>query len=216
MFRNVLITNQNGTFYYHRDHQGSIVALTDSAGAVVESFTYDKHYGTIINHTKTIETNNLYAYTGREFDTDELYYYRARYYDPQIQRFISEDPIGFASSDFNFYRYVENSPVNFVDPTGLCSVWEWIVSPRDCLKDAMDDAANPNFEEKFKKGLCKKATETCQDYAKKAFDRCNLSYMSVTKSGPCASIYQQAYNYCSANVNKIPICKEEEDCNESK
>jgi len=36
-------------------------------------------------------------------------------YDPQIQRFISEDPIGFALSDFNFYRYVGNSPVNFVD-----------------------------------------------------------------------------------------------------
>jgi len=112
------ITNQNGTFYYHRDHQGSIVALTDSAGTVVESFTYDNHYGTIINHTKTTETNNPYAYTGRELDTDELYYYRARYYDPQIQRFISEDPIGFDSGDFNFYRYVGNSPINFIDPSG--------------------------------------------------------------------------------------------------
>ena len=113
------ITNQNGTFYYHRDHQGSIVALTDSAGAVVESFTYDNHYGTITNHTKDVETNNPYAYTGRELDTNELYYYRARYYDPQIQRFISEDPIGFVSGDFNWYRYVWNSPLNLTDPLGL-------------------------------------------------------------------------------------------------
>jgi RHS repeat-associated protein len=113
------ITNANGTFYYHRDHQGSIVALTDSTGAVVESFTYDNHYGTIVNHTKTIETNNPYAYTGRELDTNDLYYYRARYYDPSLQRFLGEDPIGFRSGDFNFYRYVGSEPINKVDSWGL-------------------------------------------------------------------------------------------------
>ena len=113
------ITNNNGTFYYYRDHQGSIVALTDSTGKVVESFTYDNHYGSILNHTKTTETNNPYAYTGRELDTDELYYYRARYYDPTIERFLSEDPIGFRSGDFNFYRYVNNSPVDLIDSWGL-------------------------------------------------------------------------------------------------
>ena len=116
------ITNQNGTFYYHRDHQGSIIALTDQNGNIVESFTYDEHFGTIVEHTKLFETDNPYAYTGREYDTPELYYYRARYYDPTIQRFISEDPIGFASGDYNFYRYVWNSPVNFVDPCGLFDV----------------------------------------------------------------------------------------------
>ena len=113
------ITNANGTFYYHRDHQGSIVALTDSSGQVVESFAYDNHYGAIIDHTKTVETNNPYGYTGREVDADDLYYYRARYYDPTLQRFLSEDPIGFASGDFNFYRYVGNRPSSLVDPLGL-------------------------------------------------------------------------------------------------
>ena len=116
------ITNANGTFYYHRDHQGSIIALTDENGQVVESFTYDNHYGAIINHTETVETNNPYAYTGREYDAPDLYYYRARYYDPTLERFISEDPIGFASGDFNWYRYVMNSPVNLVDPWGLWSL----------------------------------------------------------------------------------------------
>ncbi|QCI28941.1 RHS repeat-associated core domain-containing protein [Caminibacter pacificus] len=72
----------------------------------------------MIKHTKTKETNNPYTYTGREYDSEELYYYRARYYDPTIQRFLSEDPIGFASGDFNFYRYVGDNPVNFVDPSG--------------------------------------------------------------------------------------------------
>ena len=112
------ITNANGTFYYHRDHQGSIIALTDENGQVVESFTYDNHYGAIINHTETVETNNPYAYTGREFDTEELYYYRAIYYDPTIQRFISEDPIGLNAGYFNLYKYVANSPINLNDPSG--------------------------------------------------------------------------------------------------
>jgi len=113
------ITNANGTFYYHRDHQGSIIALTDSNGDVVESFTYDNSYGTIVNHTKTVETNNPYAYTGRELDVNDLYYYRARYYDPSLQRFLGEDPIGFSSRDFNWYRYVGNRPSSLVDPLGL-------------------------------------------------------------------------------------------------
>ncbi len=51
-------------------------------------------------------------------DDEDLYYYRSRYYDPTVGRFLSEDTIGFSSGDFNFYRYVENSPVNNVDPGG--------------------------------------------------------------------------------------------------
>lgn len=60
-----------------------------------------------------------YAFTGREWDPEtNLYYYRARYYDPKAGRFISEDPIGFGSGTI-FYTYVENSPVNFTDPSGM-------------------------------------------------------------------------------------------------
>ncbi|MCF6245693.1 MAG: RHS repeat-associated core domain-containing protein, partial [Sulfurovum sp.] len=58
-------------------------------------------------------------YTGRETDQEDLYYYRARYYDPTTQRFLSRDPIEFEAGDFNFYRYVGNDPVNYVDPSGL-------------------------------------------------------------------------------------------------
>ncbi len=110
---------QKRTYYYHRDHQGSITALTNEAGDIVESFLYDEAYGTILDHHKTEETYNPYCYTGREFDSHDLYYYRARYYDPSVGRFISSDPIEFLAGDFNFYRYVGGDPVNFVDPTGL-------------------------------------------------------------------------------------------------
>ncbi len=60
-----------------------------------------------------------YTFTGRERDEfTGLYYYRARWYDAMIGRFISEDPIGFAGGDVNLYGYVKNNPVNFVDPNG--------------------------------------------------------------------------------------------------
>jgi RHS repeat-associated protein len=111
------ITTNNQTYYYQRDHQGSITALVDEDNNIVESYSYDA-YGRIVSNTKSVETNNPYGYTARVFDDEDLYYYRARYYDPSLQRFLSLDPIGFSSGDFNFYRYVENDPVNFVDPWG--------------------------------------------------------------------------------------------------
>ena len=56
-----------------------------------------------------------------------LKYYRARYYHPGLQRFISEDPIGFAGGEVNLYGYVRNNPLMFIDPLGLYTeiyVWE--------------------------------------------------------------------------------------------
>jgi RHS repeat-associated protein len=75
-----------------------------------------------MNIENIYETLNPYRYTGREYDTDDLYYYRARYYDPTIGRFITPDPIGFLGGDTNFYRYVGNDPVNFVDYDGFSAV----------------------------------------------------------------------------------------------
>jgi RHS repeat-associated protein len=57
--------------------------------------------------------------SGRENDGNGLYYYRARFYNNQTGRFISEDPIGFAGLDTNFYRYVFNSPIGYNDPVGM-------------------------------------------------------------------------------------------------
>jgi RHS repeat-associated protein len=61
-----------------------------------------------------------YGYTGREIDAESGFnYYRARYYSPEIGRFISEDPIDFAGDDLNLYKYTMNNPVLYNDPTGL-------------------------------------------------------------------------------------------------
>src|SRR5207245_101352 len=70
--------------------------------------------------TEISSPSPAYRFTGREHDEPlYLYYHRARYYHPRLQRFISEDPIEFFGGDTNLYAYVKNSPENYTDPTGL-------------------------------------------------------------------------------------------------
>ncbi|MCP3686338.1 MAG: hypothetical protein GY861_27150 [bacterium] len=104
-------------YYYHADRLGSIISLTDTNGDVVQTYQYDS-FGNIIS-TLSQDYFSPYTYTGREWDQETgLYYYRARYYDAGIGRFISEDPIGFYSGDLNYFRYVENDPLYWRDPLG--------------------------------------------------------------------------------------------------
>jgi RHS repeat-associated protein len=112
----VLAVERDGTISWSLgDRQGSVVDLVDEGGTVLNHFVYDS-FG---NRTQTSGVEFRYGYTGRELDGETgLYYYRARYYAPTTGRFISEDPMGFGAGDTNLYRYVFNSPTNFVDPTG--------------------------------------------------------------------------------------------------
>ncbi|MDD4950809.1 RHS repeat-associated core domain-containing protein, partial [Sulfuricurvum sp.] len=130
-------------YYYHRDHQNSIVALSDDNAQIVEYYEYDI-YGKITKSEKIAKTLNPYRYTGREIDTDDLYYYRARYYDPTIGRFITPDPIGFLSGDTNFYRYVGNDPINFIDHSGFSGI-----SPngtQNFSSNTLRDTLNPHLK----------------------------------------------------------------------
>jgi RHS repeat-associated protein len=104
------------TDFYEADALGSITSLTDASGRLVQTYAFDS-FGNQIESSGT--TTNSFQYTGREFDAETgLYYYHARYYNPSIGRFISEDPINF-DGGINFYAYVGNSPTNFIDPFGL-------------------------------------------------------------------------------------------------
>jgi RHS repeat-associated protein len=107
--------DSTGVFTPLRDVLGSTVALTDASGNLVRSFTYDPFGNTAATGTGATP----FQYTGRENDGTGLYYYRARYYSPALQRFISEDPLGPSSFD-NLYAYSLNSPLNLVDPHGTC------------------------------------------------------------------------------------------------
>ena len=108
---------------------GSVIALTDETGTVKTQYTYDPFGNTIVSGEPS---DNPFQYTGRENDGANLYYYRARYYSPELQRFISEDPIGFEGGN-NLFAYLSNNPINKSDPLGLkgcgpgSGFWEWIV-----------------------------------------------------------------------------------------
>jgi RHS repeat-associated protein len=97
------------------DALGSTVALADGSAAIQTEYTYEPFGGTSVSGTST---SSAFGFTGREDDGTGLYFYRARYYDPRLQRFVGEDPIGFRAGDPNLHGYTLNSPTNFVDPTG--------------------------------------------------------------------------------------------------
>jgi RHS repeat-associated protein len=132
------------TYYYHADGLGSITALSNSSGNIVQTYSYDS-FG---NMTATGNIRQPFTYTAREYDyATGMYFYRARYYDPKVGRFVTKDPIlnpnydnlkkygannferqngvpSFydllkAPQNFNPYVYVLNNPINFIDPNGL-------------------------------------------------------------------------------------------------
>jgi RHS repeat-associated protein len=98
------------------DALGSTVALGDNTGTLQTQYTYEPFgYTTQTGQAST----NSYKYTAREDDGSGLYYYRARYYHPRLQRFITEDPIGFLGGDVNVYAYVGGNPISRTDANGL-------------------------------------------------------------------------------------------------
>ena len=97
------------------DALGSTIALGDGTGTIQTQYTYEP-FG-FVSQTGTASTSS-YKYTGREDDGTGLYYYRARYYQPRLQRFIAEDPIGLHGGP-NLYLYVRNNPMSLIDPLGL-------------------------------------------------------------------------------------------------
>jgi RHS repeat-associated protein len=108
--------------------QGQRVFLTDALGSVIAQARQDH---SIVNwygyspYGETVATaddeGNAVEYTARDNDGTGLYFYRSRYYDPMLKRWISEDPIGLAAGP-NVYAYADAAPTTYTDPLGL---WEW-------------------------------------------------------------------------------------------
>jgi RHS repeat-associated protein len=134
------MTSGGTTYDYSVAGLRSIAAITTSAGTMSRTYTYDV-WGVIATQTGSIA--NPFTYTARESSEIGLMYYRARYYNVGIGRFVSEDPITstpFYETDFgpsveptealsvNNYFYVGNEPVRYLDPSGEDSIS--IVPPR--------------------------------------------------------------------------------------
>jgi RHS repeat-associated protein len=97
------------------DALGSTVALVEPGGSIATQYQYEPFGKTSL---LSGSSNNPTQFTGRENDGTGLYYYRARYYSPSYQRFISEDPLDFSSGDVNLYAYGANAPTQYTDPLG--------------------------------------------------------------------------------------------------
>ena len=136
------LSRASATSYYQQDGLGSTTSLSSSAGALANTYTYDS-FGNLTASTGTV-TNPL-RYTGREFDQETgMHYYRARHYDQNIGRFISEDPFR-SSLKMNRYSYVSNRPVSLIDPSGKqeqCRLLSTFTIP---LPNDMTPFGNPKF-----------------------------------------------------------------------
>lgn len=108
------LVDDGGERYLHADHLGSIIGISDT-DRELGRYAYGP-FGETLSAPENVK--NPYRFTAREFERDDLYFYRARYYDPTQGRFLSEDPLGIGGGDTNLYRYASNNPVHLADPSG--------------------------------------------------------------------------------------------------
>ena len=119
------------TYLYHPDHLGSVSVVSDQKGLPYERVEYLPFGEVWIEETDPATGYIPFRFTSKELDEETgLYYHGARYYEPTISRWMSADPAGFALSNpnrsgysiieaANWYAYVSNNPVIYVDPTGM-------------------------------------------------------------------------------------------------
>ena len=154
------------TMYYMHNARGDVIKLTDEKGNVIMDYSYDPFgNGKEVDSNKfgmngfnpqvTATIDNPFRYSGEYLDAETgNYYLRARYYDPSIQRFITEDSYkGEINKPYslNSYSYCWNDPVKYIDPSG----YEPKISTNDWLKQVSENRAefSGGILYKLKKGL---------------------------------------------------------------
>jgi RHS repeat-associated protein len=139
-------------YYYHSDSLGSITEISGSTGALVEAYEYEV-YGQPTIYSDSARSKEIthedslqqpYLFTARRYDSEsENYYYRARYHDPKLGRFLSPDPLDYIDS-MNVYAYVDNNPINYVDPTG-----ESMAAISDAFRMALPESGSVSFNKEL-------------------------------------------------------------------
>lgn len=157
-----LIGEQTGRAFktYHFYCRGSTVAITDASGNITDTFAYDT-YGNLASRTGTSKV--IFLYNGRDgviTDDNGLYYMRARYYSPEMRRFVNADIVAGQISNavtMNRFAYANGNPVSFVDPFGLWGFFsdignaiskgynaakDWVVDTATDVGNAVSDGYN--------------------------------------------------------------------------
>jgi len=156
--------NNSGELFYHKNALGSVIALSDENGDVVERYEYDA-YGKPIIYDADFDTlaasavDNVLMFTGRRWDAESgIYYYRYRYMHPELGRFLSRDPLGYVDG-MNMIGYVGGNWVNWVDPLGLFFI-------SGCSKQKNNDlkviGEQSNVDGSYDLLLTQKADNSCE------------------------------------------------------
>ncbi len=187
----VAMTVNGSTYFYIPDIHGSIRAIADINGNLMASYVYDV-WGNLISHDGPLSERNDYLYTGREYDWETgIYYYRYRYYNPEIGRFMQSS--WELNEEMNMYVYVNNDPVKGTDPTGHPYRPPWLPDHGS----GTPKPSNYNF------WVC-----VCRDY----YCACNkriIGDRSVVSSDcwqNCANCLSGRYKYTSDSSQHHKVC----------
>lgn len=118
-----MVTPQDQTYCYHYNSLGSTIGMTNQNQVVVNQYAYDP-FGNITNQQEGVtQPFKFVGQFGVLTEPNGFYYMRARYYDPKVGRFVSEDPLGFGGGHENLSVYVADNPVMRIDPNGTAAAW---------------------------------------------------------------------------------------------
>lgn len=193
------------TYFYHKNHLGSVVALTDGSGNLVERYEYDPYGQPLFfdandNALEQSVAGNAILFTGRDLDVETgLYYYRARSMYYKIGRFMQNDPLLFLDG-YNMYSYVNNCPVLVTDPFGLFGFEIEYGYYDDLLGWPLKHPKGVKFNwnlDLFQPKPKPKRKSPCERYAEDIEKECNdLMYCSQNRELSCGYTKNRAQEAC--------------------
>lgn len=200
----IALKSSDGTiFYYHGNHLGSTHVVTNASGASVEQIQYNP-FGGSFSDSGSLNVNH--KYTSQELDSEiGFYYYRARYYDPILARFISADTVGIRiskSQTLNRYSYVLNNPLRYTDPTGHVGTVPNSMSWNTSTVNGPRGGVGTSGGNRFSTSLCSMYCGGPQVYGSGCASQCNGS-QSYNFNGQGLTV-MACHPDCSGIVPKAP------------
>jgi len=193
------------TYYYHKNHLGSVVALTNGSGNLVERYEYDPYGQPFFFDANEYSlsqsvVDNSVLFTGRDYETEtSLYYYRVRTMYPNLGCFMQHDPLMYLDG-MNLYKSLKNNPIVYIDPMGLFCIT--IPQKEYGYCDSFLPICSSNLRHPMwtKREICfgeggNENESECEKYAKKYRDKCKEK-LGCNDSGDCKKWYDSAESNC--------------------